>query len=60
MKKLMTFIFAFGAAMSFAYAADLGECQAFCQAENIECLKVQGPGACSRAYDICMHDCMVP
>jgi len=59
MKKIAAFLFAFAAAASFAYAGDLPGCQAMCHAENLECLKVQGPGACSRAYDYCMHDCLV-
>lgn len=56
MKKLMAFIFAFGAAASFAYAAD-PECLAQCEADRAACLQVQGPAACNRGYNFCVNDC---
>lgn len=61
MKKLMAFIFAASAAASYAYAAD-PECLANCVAERVDCLErlPHSPGACQRAYEICVSDCNNP
>jgi|AraplaDrversion2_2_1032049.scaffolds.fasta_scaffold232639_1 hypothetical protein len=61
MKKLFAFIFAVGAAASYAYAAD-PECIAACAEERVDCLQrlPGGSGACQRAYEICVYDCNNP